>query len=115
MHVRTGHTRLPHSLQPWRDGAVRVAAREAEHQKEQRRQQRQRRQQALRAPPEVMLRGLLADWGAPSVQSLRLEERHRLAAGLAAAVSALLAEQPPPPPGLRRPDAPAAAPSASRP
>ena len=66
----------------------------------QRRQQRQRRHQAMRAPPEAMIHNLLAEWGAPSVQSLRLDERHRLAAGLAAAVSALLSTKPPLPPGL---------------
>jgi hypothetical protein len=79
-----------------------VGAWEAWHQS-QRRQQRQRRQHALRSTtPEAMLRALLAEWGITSVQSLKLEERHKLAAGLAAAVSALLSGRSPPPPGLQR-------------
>ena len=76
-----------------------VAAWEAWHQS-QRRQQRQRRQNVLRAPPDEVLRTLLSEWGAPSVQALKAEERHRLAAGLATAVAALLQGKMPPPPGL---------------
>ena len=77
-----------------------VAAWEAWHQS-QRRQQRQRRQHALRSTtPEAMLRALLAEWGVTSVQALKLEERQKLASGLAAAVSALISGKSPPPPGL---------------
>ena len=76
-----------------------VSAWEAWHQS-QRKQQRQRRQQALKAAPDELLRSLLADWGAPSVNALRPEERHRLAAGLATSVAALLNGKAAPPPGL---------------
>jgi hypothetical protein len=79
-----------------------VAGWEAWHQS-QKRQKRQQRQQALRAPPDVMMRSLFNEWGVSSVQSLKLDERHSLAAGLAAAISALLGSAPPPPPGLTKP------------
>ena len=66
----------------------------------QRRQARQRRQKALQTAPQVMLRGLLAEWGVTSLNSLKIDERHQLAAGLAHAVTALLVGHTPPPPGL---------------
>ena len=66
----------------------------------QRRQARQRRAKALQTAPQVMLRALLAEWGVTSLNSLKLDERHKLAAGLAHAVSALLVGYNPPPPGL---------------
>ena len=69
----------------------------------QRRQQRVRRQKALTAAPDELMRTLLAEWGVQSVQALKQDERHRLAAGLATTVSALLAAKPPPPPGLAAP------------
>ena len=76
-----------------------VAAWESWHES-QRRQQRRRRAQALRASPEDMFRNVLAEWGVQSVSALKLEERHRLAAGLATTVATLLTGKPAPPPGL---------------
>ena len=48
-----------------------------------------------------VLRALLAEWGITSVQTLKPEERQRLAAGLSGAVSALISGKSPPPPGLQ--------------
>ena len=47
-----------------------------------------------------MLRALLAEWGVTLCSALKLEERQKLASGLAAAVSALISGKSPPPPGL---------------
>jgi hypothetical protein len=79
-----------------------VKAWEAWHQS-QRKQARARRQQALRAAPDELMRMILGELGVQSIQALKPEERHHLAAGLATAVSALLVGKPPPPPGLMRP------------
>jgi ankyrin repeat protein len=79
-----------------------VKAWEAWHQS-QRKQARARRQQALRAAPDELMRMILGELGVQSIQALKPDERHHLAAGLATAVSALLVGKPPPPPGLMRP------------
>ena len=79
-----------------------VKAWEAWHQS-QRKQARARRQQALRASPDELMRMILGELGVQSIQALKPDERHHLAAGLATAVSALLVGKPPPPPGLMRP------------
>ena len=79
-----------------------VKAWEAWHQS-QRKQARARRQQALRASPDELMRMILGELGVQSIQALKPDERHHLAAGLATAVSALLVGKPPPPPGLIRP------------